>query len=100
MRFIFIIMAVIISKYGNYYQPRECAQVQFIVHDDAQFTKLYPQCTSSASPLAPGVTLVHANISSDRSEEVAAALGVSFGAGAWLGLIIHAFLVELYVCPT
>lgn len=98
MRFIFVIMAVIISQKGQYYQPRECAQVRFIIQNETLFAEEYPQCLPNATIPAPGgITLVHANLTSNQNEEVAAALGTSFGSAAWLALFIHAFLVELYV---
>lgn len=99
MRFIFVIMAIIISQHGDYYQPRQCAQVQYLEPNATRFAELYPRCISSdTGAIADGaVTLVQANINSQRPEEMAAALGLTFGSAAWLALVIHAFLVELYV---
>ncbi|KAJ8114981.1 hypothetical protein OPT61_g3265 [Boeremia exigua] len=95
MRLIFVIMAAVISKYGDYYQPRECGQIQFLVKSQEELSIRYPECSRNASSNA--LTLVRANFSSSAPEEATVALGISFGSAAWLALTIHAVLVELYI---
>jgi hypothetical protein len=90
--------AKIISHYYGYYDARPCAQIASVFDDSQKATlKNFPACASYFDGTNPGqYVVVEANMDGNGME-VAAALGLRFGAAGWLALSLHAVGVELYL---
>ena len=99
-----ILSALIISKIGSYYQIQTCGKVAFGFGGSWSDThslpplefQLHPQCVNASDNT---VIPIQANMSG-LPEEVGAALGLSFGMGLWLAIIVHALGVECYLWLT
>jgi hypothetical protein len=100
LRIIMVISSTIISTNGRggYYTTRPCAEILFIYAGSREMTsQLYPTCESYFNGSNPEqVAIVHADFNGPP-EQVAGAMGETFGMAFWLALAIHAFGVELYV---
>ncbi len=82
----------------NDYTTRPCAQVNYIFGNMANVTVLlYPECQAYFDGTKPNQ---HALIQAKMGEnpvEIAAFIGMAFGAAFAVALPLHAFLVEVYV---
>ena len=96
LRLIMIISANIISIINSYYTTMSCDEIIFIYNSSNSVKKLYPQC-SSPNTTVDDMVAVHANFRSERPEQVASSLGVSFGMAIWLAILIHLIGVEIYL---
>lgn len=78
------------------FQLFRCDELEFTMREgnvSDVFSSKYPICRgATAGSVAP----VHADIRG-TADEVGSALRLSFGAGLWLALMIHAIGVEYYV---
>jgi hypothetical protein len=92
-----IIMATIITTRG-YSSIRKCAQIDYIYKGNMTRTiERYPVCEAFYSgENVEQVAAVPASMRGDGTT-AASALGLSFGAGMWLALFLHAAGVEIYV---
>jgi hypothetical protein len=94
-----IIMASIIGSSNDYFQPRMCAQIDYVL-GESDTRASYPDCDSfyTGKDLDKQV-LVKANMGDGGSDmEVGASLGLAFGPALWLAFVIHAVGIEIYVC--
>ncbi|KDN41394.1 hypothetical protein RSAG8_07509, partial [Rhizoctonia solani AG-8 WAC10335] len=93
VRIVMIIMAQIISAIGQYYTLWNCAEVLYALdHNSTQLTEFYPICTGDLESIpvpVPAVWTIGLTIGS--------ALRASFGPSVWIGLILHAVGVEIYI---
>ena len=91
-----IIMAVIITASGDYYQPRMCAQINYTLGENRTLLD-YPDCQVFYTEEDLGKqVLVHADMKGSAMT-AGAALGLSFGPALWLALALHAAGIEIYV---
>jgi hypothetical protein len=95
-RLIQIISALIITMVGDYYAIKSCDEVAFIYGNSEQAVSLYPQCANmtGSAPL-----VVQANFNGGP-ESIGASLGLSFGMGLLLSLLMHLIGVEIYLNVT
>lgn len=71
--------------------------------DPSRFAQMYPACLSNhgrATDLHTISVAVRADIYSTYPEEIGAAIRLALGASAWLSLLLHVFLVEIYLMLT
>lgn len=93
-----ISVANIIAGQG-YYTVWRCAKLaETLSHDATPLAQKYPSCAPyvDGSNLA-AVSAISADFNGESSENVGAALNISFGTAVWLGFVIHALGVEIYV---
>ncbi|KAJ4242864.1 hypothetical protein NW757_011759, partial [Fusarium falciforme] len=98
LRIIMIIMASIIGSSNDYFQPRMCAQIDYVL-GESDTRASYPDCDSfyTGKDLDKRV-LVKANMGDEGSDmEVGASLGLAFGPALWLAFVIHAIGIEIYL---
>lgn len=86
---------------SSYYSARPCAQI-FDTFEGNQTATLqhYPECAAFFSGADPDRhAAVKAQLGGDGGSAIgaAAALGMTFGASAWLAMALHAIGVEIYV---
>jgi hypothetical protein len=93
--------SMIITTMPGYYQSRSCPQIQSAFNGSQKTTlHFYPECMAYFNGSNPDKhALVHANMKG-TAIEVASALGMNFGAAAWLALALHAIGIEIYVSPS
>lgn len=91
-------MALMVSKSGNYYQVRPCAQIEFIFKSAGRMLDLYPECMAYTNGTNADLqTMVHADLDFQRPDKIAAAIGAPFGTAVWLSFALHAIVGEFYV---
>ncbi|WAO95538.1 Hypothetical protein NCS54_01316600 [Fusarium falciforme] len=98
LRIIMIIMASIIGSSNDYFQPRMCTQIDYVL-GESDTRASYPDCDSfyTGKDLDKRV-LVKANMGDEGSDmEVGASLGLAFGPALWLAFVIHAIGIEIYL---
>lgn len=102
-RIIMITSATVISILKNYYTARSCGELAYWYNPNTDLTNLspfflsmYPDC---ANATLTTYVAVNANMNGGP-ENIGAALGVSFGMGLWLSIILHALGVEIYLALT
>lgn len=96
MRLVMVISAMIITTIGSYNQIQTCGEVMFNANDSAKVLARYPECDGAA---ADKMIIVHAKFG-DQAETIGAALGMSFGVGVWMAIILHLVGVEIYLALT
>jgi hypothetical protein len=97
---IMIISAVVISKAGGYYQVQSCEKIAFINGGGVDaIAGRYPACAGLGAG-QEGSVAVPANLKSGLREQLAAAMGLSFGMALWVSLFLHAVGVEIYLACT
>jgi hypothetical protein len=63
--------------------------------------KLYPGCNPNNTAFATdGMVVVKSNFNSQDAAEIAASLDMGFAMAGWLGLVVHAIGVEIYLSLT
>lgn len=99
-RAIMVLSAAIISTAGGYYQVQSCDKIAYIrnVSTDAISMK-YPGCANLGAGQDKNIA-VPANMKSGLDEQLAAALGLSFGMALWISLFLHLIGVEIYLALT
>lgn len=95
-RIIMVVSAIVISKFGEYYQIQTCGELLFGISNVGEAIGRYPECASGGNDTR---IIVHADING-KSEQVGASLGLSFGMALWLGLVLHIVGVEIYLSLT
>jgi uncharacterized protein (UPF0333 family) len=92
-RLIQIISALIITMVGEYYAIKSCDEVAFIYGSSEQAVSLYSQCANmtGSAPLVVQATF------NGGPESIGASLGLSFGMGLLLSLLMHLIGVEIYL---
>lgn len=89
-------MATIVSATGEYWAVRQCAQVDYVLGENATRAE-YPDCDAFYSGEDPfRSTMVKATMSSDNMT-AGAAVGLAFGPALWLAFFLHAVGIEFYV---
>ncbi|KAJ1328237.1 DUF2306 domain-containing protein [Microdochium nivale] len=103
MRPIFILLALAISKFGNFHVALPCHKIEYVLANakvpDPNITlaATFPDCTPYMSGADPAkMAIVRANLLGSIVERTAV-LNMSFGTATWIALVIHAVLVELYL---
>ncbi|CCA71436.1 hypothetical protein PIIN_05375 [Serendipita indica DSM 11827] len=95
MRIIMIISALIVTAIGGFFMPWNCEELLYTFKGNT--TQLahagYSQCTDGSTSRS---VLVPANMKDDP-QGVASALRSGFGNSAWAALLIHIFLLEVYL---
>ena len=89
---IMIIMAIIVSMTGSYYQSMHRSEVAFQLSGSIA-AQMYPQCAN----LTPGqdpMNVVHANINGNGPQELSASMQIGFGMVTWIAIFLHAVGVE------
>lgn len=90
----------IISSLGGWFTTKPCAQINFAV-GKRNTLQLYPICESFFNGTnLDQHAIVEANFSSSNPNEIAASLGIPFGAAGWISFWLHAVAVEIYVRPS
>ncbi|KAF4976827.1 hypothetical protein FZEAL_6568 [Fusarium zealandicum] len=99
MRVISIIMATITSKTEPYYSVTPCSVLDFMFRrNQSTVEALYPDCASFYTGEFPDQrVIVRGEFGGDRPDRTAAGLNTSFGAGAWLALLLHCVAAEIYI---
>ncbi|KAH6695182.1 hypothetical protein F5X68DRAFT_272626 [Plectosphaerella plurivora] len=98
-RFVLII-GVSILTYAGYHTARSCEEVAFAMPDQNSTLELFPDCEVYFSGEDPDKWVaVSAKFAANARAgvEVQAILGVMFGPACWIGFIIHAVGIELYL---
>lgn len=97
------IMAIIIGMTDNYYSPRQCGQIDFVLGRNETLLK-YPECdvyysgeNLEKSALVVGKFEMTAPEGEADGMTTEAALGLAFGPALWLAFALHAIGIELYV---
>lgn len=98
-----ILMAIVIGMTDNYYSPRQCAQIDFVLGRNETLEK-YPECDIfySGEDLEKSTLVVGkfaATVPEGEGDGMTteAALGLAFGPALWLAFALHAIGIELYV---
>ncbi|KAH8892715.1 hypothetical protein GQ53DRAFT_860771 [Thozetella sp. PMI_491] len=97
LRIIMSISAMVISNIGDYYMAKHCDEIDSILGGQNATLAKYPSCEDFYSGANPNALAAVKATFPGKGDEVAAALGLNFGAAAWLALTIHAVLAELYL---
>ncbi|KAI9729801.1 MAG: hypothetical protein M1818_008378 [Claussenomyces sp. TS43310] len=98
LRLIMILSALISTRLGKYYSTMSCEEMAFIYGSGSKTDKLYPQC-SNLTGTFDGMVIVPAKFS-NRPEQIAVSLDLSFGMAMWLAIILHLVGVEIYLALT
>ncbi|KAH7330652.1 hypothetical protein B0J17DRAFT_619972 [Rhizoctonia solani] len=94
VRILMIIIAQIISTIGEYYTLWNCGEVLYAINNNSTLlTEFYPMC--SGAPLESILVPVPAVWTIGLT--VGSTLRASFGPSVWIGFIVHAFGVEIYI---
>ncbi|TKA80751.1 hypothetical protein B0A55_02701 [Friedmanniomyces simplex] len=100
LRLIQISAGAIISLLGGWYVSRPCAQINSIL-GQTETLAAYPSCSSFYDGTSPSQHVaVAAGFPKGTAVEIAAAMGVTFGAAGWLALWLHVTMVEIYLRMT
>ncbi|KAJ8093046.1 hypothetical protein PM082_020527 [Marasmius tenuissimus] len=94
VRIAMIITAQIISAIGQYYTVWSCAEVLFTIDNDlTMLEKLYPACLSGS------LDAVHVAVPAVWTSglNIGSTLRMSFGPAIWIGFVLHAIGVEIYI---
>ncbi|KAM5361151.1 hypothetical protein ACJZ2D_013296 [Fusarium nematophilum] len=100
MRVISILMAVITSKADQeYYSVTPCAVLDFMFRSNQTAVEaLYPDCAAFYTGELPDKrVIVKGDFGVRRPDSMASGLSSSFGAGAWLALLLHIVAAEVYI---
>ncbi|KAL1836187.1 hypothetical protein VTJ49DRAFT_5468 [Mycothermus thermophilus] len=99
MRIVIFLLAKFISDRG-YVAPLPCARISSLLGPASKSIKLFPDCEPYFLGKDPAkAVVVVASLSGDEAG-VTAAFNVVFGSAIWLGLVLHAVGVEIYVTET
>lgn len=99
-RIIMVLSAIVISTSGNYNTTMSCSELEFINRNNITANAIYSVCNGQNITTANSLAIVHADLHSDRSEQVAAGLRITFGMAFWLAIAMHAVGVEVYLALT
>ena len=96
LRLIQAASASIISSIGGFEVLRPCEQINSVL--GKQGTLFFnPDCQAYYNGNTHKQVIVEADINSEDPIALAAGFGIPFGAAGWLGLWLHAIIIELYL---
>lgn len=98
MRLVMVAAMIAMSVKGGFYQSISCQEVEYILDDAALYAHNYPQCQAEWM----GHNTTHVTIEANLENELGIASGTrqTFGMSLWVGLWIHAIIVEYYLHRT
>ena len=69
-----------------------------MLESSAKTLEFYPECASFFNGSNPDQhAIVRAAMDDNRIDQISAALGTTFGMAIWLGMVLHAAGIEIYV---
>ncbi|KAK0725831.1 hypothetical protein B0H67DRAFT_508854 [Lasiosphaeris hirsuta] len=97
LRIILSLGIPVLSRQGDFYTARPCAQIDTMFPSKEAMLLSYPGCAAFYETGDGGLyVMVHANRYGNAAE-VSAAAGMLFGASGWLALTLHAIGIEVYL---
>ncbi len=103
MRILSLLMASIVGTSASRpYSTFPCAVIDYMFyHNETLVTAAHPACATFYSGQDPGQhTIVRADTTSGRPDELVAAYNTTFSSGSWLALAIHCIAGEAYLRHT
>ncbi|KAK6343630.1 hypothetical protein TWF730_011221 [Orbilia blumenaviensis] len=107
MRFVMLIAATIINQLGTYWMGVACRELEFGFINGNQtaaaemaFRQRYPGCIDTTGALLPDRYIAIQGSNDGRVEEVSVGYKLGFGMAAWVCLVLHAVLAEVYLSLT
>lgn len=88
--------AAILTSMGGIYTVLPCEQINSVLGKQGTLF-FYPDCQAFYNGNTHKQVVVEANLNSEDPMEITASFAVGFGAAGWLGLWIHAIIIELYL---
>ena len=94
-----IIMAMVVSNMDRgFFVVRRCDVIDYIFEENqSRVLRHHPGCASYYDGTDPAARVVVRASMNGVESEIAAALGVCFGAAIWLAFFMHVVGAELYV---
>ncbi|KAK6507887.1 hypothetical protein TWF481_006308 [Arthrobotrys musiformis] len=107
MRFVMLIAATIINNMGSYWMGVSCKELEFgfingnnTLAAEMEFRDRYPDCIDLKGSILPNRYIAIQGLTDGRVEEVSVGYKLGFGMAAWVCLILHAVLAEVYLALT
>ncbi|KAK6337116.1 hypothetical protein TWF718_009901 [Orbilia javanica] len=107
MRFVMLIAATIINQAGSYWMGVACKELEFgfvngnnTAAAERAFRDRYPNCIDLKGSLLPDRYIAIQGLTDGRVEEASVGYKLGFGMAAWVCLVLHAVLAEVYLALT
>ncbi|KAG8824803.1 hypothetical protein FRC17_009026 [Serendipita sp. 399] len=96
-RIIMVITAIVITQIGGFSTPWYCDEIAYALNynDTRMALQGSPECVGGATPFRK--VLIPARLEFNQPIQMGSALRIAFGNSIWLGLLIHVFLLEVYL---
>lgn len=85
---------------GDWKVVRQCAQLATVTGPPKALLAAYPDCAPYVNGTNPNQEVVVEGNFNGTPAQIAAALGITFGASGWFALLLHIIAVEFYVRDT